>query len=215
MQAPLPADAPDDKDPAGFHLRRAVAGDHESQAWLIEHFTPPLWVAAQRRHNKQFLSLSDPEDVIQEVWASAWPRLGSLRSPDGRFTPVLLQYLGTILLNRYRDLARRHVRGSGATARGQASDTDELASRLPDMTSGIVTKATRKEVVKRFEVALAGLDECDRDVLVMRGLEQRPVREVAQLLEIGEATVSNRYRRALPKLRNALPGTVLDFLEQP
>ena len=48
------------------------------------------------------------------------------------------------------------------------------------------------------------LSERDREVLVLRHLEQASVKEIASLLQISEAAVKVRHLRALTRLRNLL-----------
>ncbi len=55
--------------------------------------------------------------------------------------------------------------------------------------------------------ALDGLDAGDRAVLALRFLEDLPVAEVAQILDLPEGTVKSRTSRALARLQTALNPT--------
>ena len=48
------------------------------------------------------------------------------------------------------------------------------------------------------------LTERDREVLVLRYLEQMPPREIAAVLDVSEAAVYTRHVRALERLRRLL-----------
>jgi RNA polymerase sigma-70 factor (ECF subfamily) len=52
--------------------------------------------------------------------------------------------------------------------------------------------------------ALARLSEADRDILLMRNSEGLTNQEVAQVLQVQPATASQRYGRALLRLRQLL-----------
>jgi RNA polymerase sigma-70 factor, ECF subfamily len=63
------------------------------------------------------------------------------------------------------------------------------------------------------QTALQSLDEAEREVLVLRGIEQLGNREVARLLGVDDSVVTRRYQRALQQLKVALPDSVLAELE--
>jgi RNA polymerase sigma-70 factor (ECF subfamily) len=61
----------------------------------------------------------------------------------------------------------------------------------------------------RLQEVLNGMDEIDREVLVLRHFEQLSNVEAAQVLGIQERAASNRYIRALRRLKeilNTAPG---------
>jgi RNA polymerase sigma-70 factor (ECF subfamily) len=64
--------------------------------------------------------------------------------------------------------------------------------------------ALARELVERVTRAVADLPEADREILLMRQVEQLPYEEVACLLEIEEAAARKRYGRALLRLRQVL-----------
>ena len=47
---------------------------------------------------------------------------------------------------------------------------------------------------------------------MLRGIEQNPVQDVALLLGLRPNTVTVRYRRALARLRELVPGSAFDEL---
>ena len=57
---------------------------------------------------------------------------------------------------------------------------------------------------QRFRLALDGLDEDDRELILMRHFEQLSNQDVANSLGLSEAAASMRYLRALRRLRAAL-----------
>ena len=64
--------------------------------------------------------------------------------------------------------------------------------------------ALRGELQRRFHAALDGLDEADREILLLRHFEQLSNNEAAQVLGLSEAAAGMRHLRALRRLRAVL-----------
>ena len=66
----------------------------------------------------------------------------------------------------------------------------------------------QKELKARVQAALAQLDARDREVLVLRFLEQLSIEEAAVVLEISQEAVKSRQRRALERFSELIDGTI-------
>ncbi|MCA8942541.1 MAG: sigma-70 family RNA polymerase sigma factor [Planctomycetes bacterium] len=200
-----PRHEPGDGDPdlTSLHVRRAIGGDDESLGWLVERLSPLLQAQARYRLGPKLAFRCDPEDVVHDAWLTTLPRIAELPPRDGRFTPVLLKFLSTTILNRVRNLLRDYARHGTESLPPFDMSSDR---------SGAVTQAMRHERVDAVRAALDSLETGDREVILLRGVEQQPAKLVGVLLEISEEAVSKRYRRALEKLRARLPGSVFDEL---
>lgn len=185
------------------HVRRARGGDLESQGWLIERFTPILLTHAKHRMGPLLLARVEPEDVVQDVWALALPRLPELTERDGRHTPVVMRFLATAILNRINNLLRLRMTDEHA---------DAPLSAIPEATRGPLTRAIRQEHRWLVHEAIEGLGERDRELVLLRALEQHSNAAVAEQLNLDPNTAAQAYRRALIKLREKLPGTAFDEL---
>jgi RNA polymerase sigma-70 factor, ECF subfamily len=211
--APEPA-RPDGFDPTSLAIAAASRGEREGQNRLVERFSPVL-LAQARYRMKDLVRGLEPEDVVQEVWAIALPKLGDLVPRDGRWTPVVLKFLAVILLRAVNDHLKKQVRRRGrdiGRGGGEASVSDPL-QQVPAELSGIVTRLARDQRACAVQTALQSLDEAEREVLVLRGIEQLGNREVARLLGVDDSVVTRRYQRALQQLKVALPDSVLAELE--
>lgn len=207
----MPADP---SDLTTLHVRRAVAGDRDSRSFLIEKFTPLLLVQARYRLIGAAARHCEPEDLVQETWAIALPRLQDLRAREDRLTPVLLKFLATTLLRCATQVLRRHVlrRPQAVAPPGDdASRTDPVA-QLPHDVSGVVTRLCRRDRVDAVQAAIAALSREEQEVLVLRGIEQHGNGEVAQMLGLDDSSVTRRYQKALSALRAALPDSIVDEL---
>ncbi len=182
-------------------VRRAIAGDMQSLEWLVERFSPGLLAQARYRMGPDLARLVDPQDVVQDAWAIAIPKLHELAIEDRRATPITLKFLTSIVLFRTNHLLRAHIR---RTAQRSTEDADGLPARE----DGALTTAIRRETVQIVLDQLEALDPADREVLILRGLEQRPGKEVAELLATSADAIYVRYHRAIRRLRAALPGSL-------
>jgi len=185
-----------------LHVRKAKDGDASSVAWLVRRLAPLLEAQARYRLGGRFRGECDPEDLVQEAWAIALPRLRTLEARAGRETPVLLRFLSTTILNLVNNLARRALRRGGAAPPPPPSD-------VPARGPGPATRAAHADASDAVRAALDELPAADREILVLRGVEGLDPADVAALLGVAPNTVAQRWRRARAKLRARLPDSVL------
>jgi len=192
-----------------LHLQRARSGEAPSLAWIVARFSPLLLAQARYRLGRLPSGLCEPDDLVQDVWLTTLPRLPNLPERGGRHTPVLVRFLATALLNRCRTLAQKHLWGKPAR---QPLPDDEAAVPTSDQTD-VVSRAVRDELGITVRNAIEQLDDADREVLVLRGIEQNATATVAMLLGTSPEAVSTRYRRALQSLRARIPRSLFDEIE--
>jgi RNA polymerase sigma-70 factor (ECF subfamily) len=84
------------------------------------------------------------------------------------------------------------------------SSTPALARRLAVYGSSPSGRMRKQELRRQLEAALTRLTDRDREVLVLRHLEQLTIREAAAVLGLTEAAVKARQVRALRQLRELL-----------
>jgi DNA-directed RNA polymerase specialized sigma24 family protein len=167
-------------DLTSFHVLRAEQGDVASLEWVVRRFSPLLLAQAEFRLGPRLRRLWEPEDLVSEVWAVALPRLDELARREGRKTPVLLRFLTTTLLNRTIGLVKKEISGPrGRRALDGKADTEDVLAALPTESSGVVTSVVRRERDGTVATVLAGLDPEDREIIVLRGIEQNPGSTVA------------------------------------
>jgi RNA polymerase sigma-70 factor (ECF subfamily) len=190
-------------------LRLARGGDPSAPGRLLARHRPRLRRLVRLRLDPRLGARVDPSDVVQEALAEAARRLDDyLRERPLPFYPWLRQ----IALERLLDLRRRHLRArKRSVAREEPGvlslpeeSAAELASRLIDLGSSPSRRLLREELRQRVRAALGRLPAGDREVLVLRHLEQMPVKEVAAVLGVGEGAVRMRLVRALARLRDLL-----------
>jgi RNA polymerase sigma factor (sigma-70 family) len=194
--------------PTSVHVRRARQGDKASLSWVIERFSP-LLLAAARYHMRDSLSrVADPEDVLGEVWLSTLPRLADLDEREGRLTPVLLKFLTSTLRNKVYNLLKKQAWGKSRRRQLEGSAAEGVLSALPAESTNVLARLVRGEVEDAVLRSLERLSPGDRELIILRGIEQRSYKEIAALQRVDDTGLRMRYRRALEKLRQELPGSV-------
>jgi RNA polymerase sigma-70 factor, ECF subfamily len=190
-------------------LERAGQGDPAARQELFVRHRERLRRMIRVRLDRRLAARVDPSDVVQEALADAAAKLSDyLRRRPLPFYP----WLRRLAWERLVKLHRRHIRaGKRSVARedlGPPALPDdsalELARRLIAPGTSPSHHLIREELRSRVQAALAQLNEGDRELLVMRYLEQLANAEIAEALGISEGAVKMRHLRALERLRGIL-----------
>jgi RNA polymerase sigma factor (sigma-70 family) len=193
------------------HVQLAQAGDAASLTWLVLHLSPLLRAQARYRIRGTTQRDCDPDDLVDETWTVALPRLGSLSAEPQHLGRALLGFLTTTLLNKakaLRERNRRQPRGRGTRdAPGSA-----ILERLSAQQVSASTTVRDLEEQEALHDAIDSLSEKERGVVVLRGLEQRSNEETAALLGLTPAGASRRFQRALERLRLRMPASIFGGL---
>jgi RNA polymerase sigma-70 factor, ECF subfamily len=186
-------------------LGAAQAGDPRAFNRLFARHRPYLRQVVALRLDARLRPRVDPSDVVQETQLEAFRRL-----PDylkRRPMPFRL-WLRKTAQERLLMAQRRHLTaGRRSLAREVALPEESslaLARQFADAGSTPSRQLGRRELVHRVRQALAELADADREVLLMRNLEQLSNAEVAEVLQVDPAAASQRYGRALLRLRKLL-----------
>jgi RNA polymerase sigma-70 factor (ECF subfamily) len=192
-------------------LQRAGQGDTQARQQLLGRHRDRLRQMIAVRMDRRLAARVDPSDVVQEVLADAHEQLSDyLRERPLPFYPWLRQ----LAWDRLVGLHRRHIRArKRSVTREQPwpvhlpdESAEELVNRLVSGRSSPSGRLLREELRARVQAALAQLAERDREVLVLRHLEQLSTRETAAVLGISEGAVKVRHFRAVERLRGLLGG---------
>jgi RNA polymerase sigma-70 factor (ECF subfamily) len=190
-------------------LRQAAGGDPGARDGLLARHRDRLRKMIAWRLDRRLAARVDPSDVVQEVLLEASGKMDRyLRERPLPFFPWLRALAGEHLAV----LHRRHVRAQGRSVRREEpgllnlpdESAAELADRLVTSATNPMQRALRQEQRERVRRALGRLSERDREVLVLRNLEQLSVADTAEVLRISAGAVKVRHLRALERLRALL-----------
>ena len=191
-------------------LRRAKTGDEDALAALFTHYRERLKRMVRLRLDRRLSGRVDASDVVQEAYLEAQKRL-----PDwarGDELPLFL-WLRLVTGQKLIDCHRHHL---GTKMRDAGQEVSLYRGALPEASSaslaahllGKMTSATQAAIRAEHKLivqeALNSMDALDREVLVLRHFEHLSNDETALVLGIKKATASQRYIRALKRLKEIL-----------
>jgi RNA polymerase sigma-70 factor (ECF subfamily) len=190
-------------------LRRIAQGDAAARELLLARHRDRLRLMVALRLDPRLQARVDPPDVVQDTLTEADAKLADYaRRRPLPFYPWLrrLAWEHLVRLHRRHVVARRRRVGREEVPPAPLPDASawELASRLAARDSSPSAWLRRDGLRGRLRHALARLAENDREVLVLRNLEDLSPGEIAAVLGLTEAAVKMRQLRALQRLRERL-----------
>ena len=153
---------------------------------------------------------ADAEEVLQEAYMHAWQALGRFRAEA-----KLSTWLVRIVINAA--LGRRRRRGAQLVPLSIDAVLDQ-----PEMQRMLMTNpkqhpdqyAIRAELRTMLEARIDQLPDMYRTVFMLRAVEEMTTAEVAEALQLPEATVRTRFFRARSLLREGLASDVDASLDE-
>jgi RNA polymerase sigma-70 factor (ECF subfamily) len=160
-------------------LRAVATGDQDAFARLYAGYSRMVHAILLGRVPRR-----DVDDLVQDVFLTAYTRLGVLRSPD-----AFGGWLATIARNRATDHLRR--------SRPQEALSDELPDELPGGESVDAETFAVLEIVRK-------LPEAYRETLLMRLVEGMSGQEIADRTGLSPGSVRVNLHRGMKMLREKL-----------
>ena len=189
-------------------LEMARRGQPQALGQLLQHYEAPLLRILRFRIDPRLRQRMDAEDVLQEAFVEASQRFATYLQEEKM--PFFL-WLRFISLQKLFQLHRQHL---GVQARDASREVSIDVAARPAATSAVLAAnllgqhtspsraAMRAEAARQVEQALNSMTEMDREVLALRRFEKLSNQEVAEVLNISKTAASNRYIRALERLRS-------------
>ncbi len=189
-------------------LQQLVAGDDRAAEALLGKHRDRLKKMVSCRMDPRLAARVSPSDVVQETMITAARDLGNFaKDRPMPFYP----WLRRLAWNRLMDLQRRHLyRQKRAVGREEqaAPMTDqslfELAKRLVGHGPSPSRAAQTRETRERLRAALDALEPTQREVLLLKYVEDMTLAEAAAVLDITVDAAKMRHLRAVQRLRTLL-----------
>jgi RNA polymerase sigma-70 factor, ECF subfamily len=191
-------------------LLKLRAGDPNALAELFTHYREQLRCMIDLRLDPRLNGRISGSDVLQEAYIDALKRVNHFfEKPD---MPFYL-WLRLVAAQRLVEVHRHHL---GAEMRDvqrevtldggnyPSASSFTIAARLAGHGESPSQAAMRNETLVLLEQALNTMEPVDREVLAMRHFEELSNDEVARVLGLKKAAASNRYVRALQRLKEIM-----------
>ncbi|HEY2250875.1 MAG TPA: sigma-70 family RNA polymerase sigma factor [Planctomycetaceae bacterium] len=187
-------------------VARARSGDEQAANQLLVRHRVKLRKMIGARLSRKIAARIDPSDVVQETLLIAHRRLPEyLEEAAVPFAVWIRQLAHEQLLLVYRQhvgVAKRSLRREVGPELSLSDDSvTMLVDRLFARDPGPHARVVKAELRARVQAALAELSETDRELLILRYIEQLPNAEIMQILGLGESALKMRHLRALVRLR--------------
>lgn len=196
-----------DHAPLSESLAAVAAADpamRDAFAQAFDEVAPALYAWVRSRIPSQLSAMLDPGDVVQETWCRAFARWADYDASRGGLRSWLLGIARNILREVYTHYHRRPWTPSdGAHSRVRGIEG------IPDEATAVSMRVARDEAIERFMAVVDGLPAEDRELVVLRGLEELSHDEIATHLGVDPATVRKRWTRLRARLAD---GPIPDWL---
>jgi len=181
-------------EPTDAELIAAVLrGDAASFEPLVTKYSPRVFATARRYARRE----DEIQDIVQEVWLKSFQKLASFRG-DAPFEHWLMR----LAVRTCYDFLRAHQRNRISSFSDLTEPEDDWLDRfVADPASAPEDVDAAKSLVARV---LEQLSPPARMVITLLEIEDRPVKEIAQLTGWSVALVKVRAFRARAEMRKIL-----------
>jgi RNA polymerase sigma-70 factor, ECF subfamily len=193
-----------------FELRE---GGENAVVEVFDRYREKLRRMIVFRLDSRLLGKVDSDDILQDVFLESARRIQDyLGHPAVPFFVWLRQITHQTLIDvhrRYLGTQKRNVEHEVVLHRSAYAGGSSLCL-VPQLAGSLTTPsqhAVRQEMTSALRVALDKLGEVDREVLVLRHLEELSNNETAAVLGIEKYAASKRYLRALERLKGVMGGS--------
>jgi RNA polymerase sigma-70 factor (ECF subfamily) len=147
---------------------------------------------------------ADAEEIVQDTFIRAHRGLATFRG-EASLSAWLHRIALNLSHNRYWYFfrRRRHATLSFDAAVSDSNDST-LASVIASDEATAVTEVCRAEFAGMIAACMARLSKAQREILVLRGVQQHSYFDIARMLGIGVGTAKSRISRARLTLRTLL-----------
>ncbi len=185
---PAPVSVPDQE-----WIAATLRGDTESFAPLIAKYSPRLFATARRYARRE----NEVEDIVQEIWSKAYQKLRTFRG-EAPFEHWLMR----LAVRTCFDFLRDHRRNR-ETPFSELNDSEEdwLERFKADPATAPEDSAAAAQLIQRV---LEQLSPAARLVITLLEIEDRPIREIAQLTGWSIPLVKVRAFRARAEMKKCL-----------
>ncbi len=168
-------------------IRSAVGGDSSAFGSLYDRYQPAIY----RFIVVKVGSREEAEDITHHVFLSAWQNVGSYKHRGHPFSSWLYQIARNMVIDHYR------------------AKKDDVSLDKLDPESSIIPAVAQSDLsvkmqLEKVSIAIAELKPDYQDVIILRFVEDLPLKEVAAILKKSEGAIKLAQHRAIKELKKKL-----------
>lgn len=181
-------------EPSEAELIAAVLrGDAASFEPLVLKYSPRVFATARRYARRE----SEVEDIVQEVWSKAFQKLSGFRG-EAPFEHWLMR----LTVHTCYDFLRNHQRNRETSFSELSEPEDDWLDRFVSQPEAASENADAARLL--VQRVLEQLSPAGRLIITLLEIEERPVKEIAQLTGWSVPLVKVRAFRARAEMRKIL-----------
>ena len=168
-------------------IRSAVGGDSSAFGSLYDRYQPAIY----RFVVVKVGSREEAEDITHHVFLSAWANVRTYKHRGHPFSSWLYQIARNMVIDHYR------------------SRKDDVSLDKLDPESSIIPAVAQSDLFKKMQIekvhrAIKELKPDYQDVVILRFIEDLPLKEVSAILKKSEGAVKLAQHRAIRELKKKL-----------
>jgi RNA polymerase sigma-70 factor, ECF subfamily len=187
-------------------LDRIVDGESSAAASLLMRHRKRLKHMVSLRIDPRLAPRIDPSDIVQEALAEAHRRLPEYATKR----PIpFYPWLRRIAWDRLLQSHRQHITAKRRTVLREdfvplTNESEALLAERISAGSSPSERLLKHEFEQKIRTAIAKLPAGDREVIVLKHLEELSFDDAAAVLDISSSALYSRYYRAIQKLHRML-----------
>ena len=172
-------------------VKQASEGNRFAFGQLIDHHQGDIYRMIYYRIRARM----DAEDLTQDVFIRAFRSISRLREPD-RFRSWLFR----IAVNRVNDYLRKKRVRSIFKSSDESPDIEPQATQSQEQPEAL-EQVLKEDFWRQIGRIAKKLSKMEREVFMLRFLDNLNINEIAQTLKKSESTVKTHLYRALAKFK--------------
>ena len=174
-------------------IRKCQSGDRDEFGQLYDKYIKKIYdfVYYKTQHK------DTAEDLVSQIFMKALKRINEFKVDKGTFQAWLYQIARNTVIDHYRTIKKEK----------NIDDIFDLADST-DIERDIEVKIKLEEI----EEYLKDLKSEQRDIIIMRVWQGMNYKDISLIMGKSEASCKMTYSRAISKLRNEVPLSILIYL---
>jgi RNA polymerase sigma-70 factor (ECF subfamily) len=180
-------------------LRRFNGGRAEAFELLLGRYEKPLFNFILRHVSER----TRAEEILQDTFLRVLERSKEFKG-ESKFSTWLYTIARNLCIDESRKMVFRRHKSLDAHVGGEDGEGPALVERTEGSAKGADREAIARQLKPQISEAIAALPEEQREVFLMREIQNMPFKDIAAVVGVPENTVKSRMRYALERLQEAL-----------